>query len=91
MPLKYALAVRVGLQLHARSGWEGEVGVSASSSSELRGRRVGRLGEGRRGREEERARGRKRSGVSVLCLRAAPAKKNKASATLGSDFSVAGN
>lgn len=57
MPLKYAPAVRVGLQLHTRNGWEGEFcvsGVIAARGSELRGRRVGRLGQGRRGREEER-------------------------------------
>lgn len=53
----------------------------------------GLLGQGRSGREEARGKGRasdgwKRSGVSDLCLCAAPAKKNTASATLGSDFSV---
>lgn len=52
--------------------------------------------EGLLGQERSReARGKGRAsdgwkwlGVSVLCLCAAPAKKNKASATLGSDFSV---
>lgn len=53
----------------------------------------GLLGQERSGRKEARGKGRgsdgwKRSGVSVLCLCAAPAKNNKASATLGSDFSV---
>lgn len=69
------------------------VASNLKSEESIWGRCEGLLGQERSGREEARGKGRasdgwKRSGASVLCLCAAPAKKNKASATLGSDFSV---